>query len=60
MPTLPDTGDSFTVECPHCGKDFEAELHGESERHLGFKCPHCKLFVAYKAADEQDLVEPSD
>jgi phage FluMu protein Com len=60
VPTLPDTGDSFTVECPHCGKDFEAELLGESERHLGFKCPHCKLFVAYKAADEQDLVEPSD
>ena len=34
-------------------------LGGASERNLGFKCPHCRLFVAYKPADEQDRVEPS-
>lgn len=45
--------------CPHCQKTFEAELlTGGSDRHEGFKCPHCKLFVAYERADEQDRVEP--
>jgi transposase-like protein len=34
------------VVCPHCKKTFTAELiAGETERHRGFKCPHCKLFV---------------
>jgi len=34
------------VVCPHCKKTFTAELIvGETERHRGFKCPHCKLFV---------------
>jgi endogenous inhibitor of DNA gyrase (YacG/DUF329 family) len=60
VPTSPDTGESFTVECPHCGKSFAAELLGGSERNLGFKCPHCRLFVAFKPAEEQDRVEPSD
>jgi phage FluMu protein Com len=58
--TPPDTGDSFTVDCPHCGQSFEATLLGESERTLGFKCPSCKLFVAYKSAEEQDRVEPRE
>jgi transposase-like protein len=50
---------SFEVLCPHCKKAFEAELlTGGSDRHQGFKCPHCKLFVAYERADDQDLVEP--
>jgi hypothetical protein len=48
--TAPQTGE----------KTFEASLlGGASERNLGFKCPHCRLFVAYKPADEQDRVEPS-
>jgi transposase-like protein len=52
---------SYEVACPHCKKSFEAEmLTGEAERHQGFKCPHCKLFVAYERADEQDLIEPLD
>jgi phage FluMu protein Com len=59
VPTPPDTGEAFTVDCPHCGKSFDAPLLGESERNLGFKCPHCRLFVAYRAAEEQDRVEPS-
>jgi DNA-directed RNA polymerase subunit RPC12/RpoP len=34
------------VVCPHCKKPFTAELiAGDTERHRGFKCPHCKLFV---------------
>jgi transposase-like protein len=50
---------AYEVVCPHCQKTFEAELlTGGSDRHEGFKCPHCKLFVAYERADEQDRVEP--
>jgi phage FluMu protein Com len=59
VPTPPAIGESFAVDCPHCGKSFEAELLGESERTLGFKCPHCRLFVAYQAAEEQSRVEPT-
>ena len=52
---------SFEVNCPHCGKMFEAELiEGATPRHAGFKCAHCKLFVPYERADEQDLVKPAD
>jgi transposase-like protein len=60
---VPPTGndESYEVVCPHCGKAFESELlSGSSERHQGFKCPHCRLFVAYERADEQDLVEPRE
>jgi transposase-like protein len=47
------------VQCPHCGESFEGELlSGDTDRHQGFKCPHCRLFVAYERADEQDRVEP--
>jgi DNA-directed RNA polymerase subunit RPC12/RpoP len=47
------------VSCPHCGKTFQSELlSGASDRHQGFKCPHCRLFVALARAEEQDLVEP--
>jgi endogenous inhibitor of DNA gyrase (YacG/DUF329 family) len=56
----PETGEHFQVDCPHCGKRFDADLLGGTERNLGFKCPHCRLFVAFKPADDQDLVEPSD
>jgi phage FluMu protein Com len=54
-----DDGTTYEVVCPHCGKAFESELlSGASDRHLGFKCPHCRLFVSYARADDQDLVEP--
>jgi hypothetical protein len=44
----------FDVECPHCHKFFRADLMlGGAARHTGFKCPHCKLFVAYERAAEQ-------
>lgn len=60
MPSPPDTGGSFAVECPHCGKQFEAHLLGETERNLGFKCPHCRLLVAYQPAADRDDLEPTD
>ena len=44
----------FDVDCPHCRKSFRAELIlGGAPRHTGFKCPHCKLIVAYERAAEQ-------
>lgn len=40
------------VVCPHCGKTFRPEpLHADSVRNAGFKCPHCRLFVALERAD---------
>jgi phage FluMu protein Com len=51
----------YEVECPHCHRTFTAELlAGAAGRYQGFKCPHCKLFVPYERADEQELVERLD
>ena len=45
--TLPDRNVPYEVVCPHCHKTFEAEaLVGRAGRYTGFKCPHCRLFVA--------------
>jgi DNA-directed RNA polymerase subunit RPC12/RpoP len=58
--TPPRTGETYQVDCPHCGRTFEADmLGGSSERNRGFKCPHCRLFVAFAPAEEQDRVEPA-
>ena len=36
----------YSVECPHCHKQFSATvIEGAAARYRGFKCPHCKLFV---------------
>jgi phage FluMu protein Com len=45
------------VECPHCHKTFVAEPidGGRAARYLGFKCPHCKLFVALQRATDAGL-----
>jgi hypothetical protein len=60
MTEVPAGGEAFLVECPHCHKSFEAELlAGPAERHHGFKCPHCRLFVPYGRAEERDLLEPT-
>jgi len=41
------------ASCPHCRKPFSAELiAGGAQRHRGFKCPHCKLFVPESRAEE--------
>ena len=50
---------AYEVVCPHCNKQFEATLlSGDSDRHQGFKCPHCRLFVDFARAEEQDRIEP--
>jgi hypothetical protein len=44
----PSADDLFEVECPHCHRHFRAKLlTASSPQQAGFKCPHCKLFVAY-------------
>jgi transposase-like protein len=49
------TEGTFDVTCPHCRKQFRAELlAAQSARHAGFKCPHCRLFVAYERATEDN------
>jgi DNA-directed RNA polymerase subunit RPC12/RpoP len=44
------------VVCPHCGKEFEAELMTSisAPGPRGFKCPHCRLFVPVDRAVEAD------
>jgi DNA-directed RNA polymerase subunit RPC12/RpoP len=45
---------SFEALCPHCKKQFRAELLGaEDAPHRGFKCPHCRLFVPYERAETE-------
>jgi len=49
------TNRAFEIECPHCHKSFRGKLlAADSPRHAGFKCPHCKLFVAYERAMDDD------
>ena len=47
---------SYDVECPHCHKTFSGERidGGRAARYLGFKCPHCKLFVPFGRATDRD------
>ena len=51
---------SYDIDCPHCRKSFAAEPieGGRAVRYLGFKCPHCKLFVPLQRATAGDLSEP--
>ena len=61
MAELPRPDVRYDVVCPHCKKPFTATLMtGETARHHVFKCPHCRLFVPFERADEQDLVAPAD
>jgi phage FluMu protein Com len=50
---------SFDVVCPHCHKGFAARPieGGRAARYLGFKCPHCKLFVPLQRAADTELLE---
>jgi tRNA(Ile2) C34 agmatinyltransferase TiaS len=51
----------YTVSCPHCGREFTAPpLVEPSGRPGGFKCPHCRLFVPFDRAEEQELLEPAE
>jgi hypothetical protein len=50
------------VVCPHCGKEFEAELltSVSAPGPSGFKCPHCRLFVpADRAVPAGERAEPA-
>ena len=59
MAQLPAADVVYEVVCPHCGKTFEERLlTGGSARHRGFKCPHCRLFVAYERVEEQVQAQP--
>ncbi len=53
---------SFEVECPHCHKTFAGEpiAGGRAARYLGFKCPHCKLFVPLQRATDAELSRDPD
>ena len=48
---------TYEVECPHCHKTFAGEpiTGGRAARYLGFKCPHCKLFVPLQRATDADV-----
>ncbi|HEY7004710.1 MAG TPA: hypothetical protein VH281_10535 [Gaiellaceae bacterium] len=55
MEEAPAPNRTYRLVCPHCQNPFEAELlTGGSDRHTGFKCPHCRLFVAYERAHSED------
>jgi predicted RNA-binding Zn-ribbon protein involved in translation (DUF1610 family) len=43
-----------TALCPHCGKTFHADLLGPDTERAGFKCPHCRLFVARDRAEDTE------
>ena len=48
--------DEQRVSCPHCKKSFLAAIiAGGVERHRGFKCPHCRLFVPESRAEDAPL-----
>jgi len=48
-----ESDNALTASCPHCRKPFAAELiAGGVERHRGFKCPHCKLFIPESRAED--------
>jgi hypothetical protein len=52
MAAAPGKDEVFEVDCPHCRRHFRGKLlAGGSAPNAGFKCPHCKLFVAYERAD---------
>jgi hypothetical protein len=61
MATDAQSGNTQAVSCPHCHKPFAAELiAGGPERHRGFKCPHCKLFVPESRAEDAPLSRSDD
>jgi hypothetical protein len=42
------------LSCPHCRKDFEADLLGADTQRAGYKCPHCRLFVPAARTEDPD------
>ena len=55
-----ETTSTTEIACPHCHKTFTPRLiAGGVERHRGFKCPHCKLFVPESRAEDAPLSRDS-
>jgi DNA-directed RNA polymerase subunit RPC12/RpoP len=54
MAETTSTDTDFEVVCPHCRRPFRAQLlpTRSAARQPGFKCPHCRLFVAYERVVE--------
>jgi DNA-directed RNA polymerase subunit RPC12/RpoP len=51
-----DTSESSEITCPHCHQTFPGHLMaGGAQRHRGFKCPHCKLFVPESRTEDTAL-----
>jgi DNA-directed RNA polymerase subunit RPC12/RpoP len=56
-----DTGLTTEIACPHCRKTFTPRLlAGAAQRHRGYKCPHCKLFVPEGRAEDAPLARDHD
>jgi phage FluMu protein Com len=54
MSESPAQTGSYDVVCPHCNREFNAELlQGSAARYNGFKCPHCKLFVPVDRVEDE-------
>jgi hypothetical protein len=53
--------EQYDVVCPHCGKQFKAELLVASSAPgpQGFKCKHCRLFVPLERATSTERAEPA-
>jgi DNA-directed RNA polymerase subunit RPC12/RpoP len=53
--------EQYHVVCPHCSKEFDAELlvSASAPGPRGFKCPHCRLFVPFDRATTQQREEPA-
>jgi len=54
MAEAPEANLSYDIRCPHCKKQFTADvMSGSAPRYSGFKCPHCRLFVPLERVEEQ-------
>jgi hypothetical protein len=61
MSAQPSSQNADVSSCPHCHKPFAAELMaGGVERHRGFKCPHCNLFVPESRVEDIPLSRDRD
>ncbi len=59
MSAAPEANIVYDVVCPHCRKSFEGRLlAGRFARHQGFKCPHCRLFVALERVEGHEGAKP--
>lgn len=61
MAQAPEASASYDIRCPHCKKQFTADvMPGSASRYNGFKCPHCRLFVPLERVEEQALLDAAE